>query len=167
MRCILGVGRAVQGRDNEFVTSEAQGDGKNGGKNGGRRREIRSDRAAQAAAAATFPPVWLEDSAAPECPLCGATFALLRRRHHCRNCGTAVCDSCSSSRWPHWALPELYRRFEGTKRLTSRNMFGLSATASREADAVGTLLPASTSTNSPQRVCGEWVCEPGRMCIYV
>ena len=57
---------------------------------------LRSERAAKAAAEATLPPVWTSDDAAASCVLCGSTFAVLRRRHHCRNCGNAICDSCSS-----------------------------------------------------------------------
>jgi DNA-directed RNA polymerase subunit RPC12/RpoP len=30
------------------------------------------------------------------CPLCSKSFNLTRRRHHCRACGTLVCQPCSS-----------------------------------------------------------------------
>lgn len=33
------------------------------------------------------PPVWVPDIMAPHCMTCGAVFTLVRRRHHCRNCG--------------------------------------------------------------------------------
>lgn len=29
------------------------------------------------------------------CPICTKTFGFFDRRHHCRNCGKCVCDSCS------------------------------------------------------------------------
>lgn len=32
------------------------------------------------------------------CPLCGASFSLLFRRHHCRNCGGLTCALCSSKK---------------------------------------------------------------------
>ena len=33
------------------------------------------------------PPLWVPDDDAPRCMACGAAFTVLRRRHHCRNCG--------------------------------------------------------------------------------
>lgn len=41
---------------------------------------------------------WVEDSSASHCQKCNATFRLYRRRHHCRNCCSLFCDSCSSYR---------------------------------------------------------------------
>jgi len=41
---------------------------------------------------------WTPDSEAPCCPECGAAFTVLRRRHHCRQCGRVVCDECSGAR---------------------------------------------------------------------
>lgn len=38
---------------------------------------------------------WTADKAAPQCELCRTHFTLLERRHHCRNCGRCVCNSCS------------------------------------------------------------------------
>ena len=37
------------------------------------------------------------------CEVCEKSFDLLRRRHHCRNCGSIVCHSCSAYKK---ALPE-------------------------------------------------------------
>ncbi|KAL1138226.1 hypothetical protein AAG570_009916, partial [Ranatra chinensis] len=33
------------------------------------------------------PPAWVPDQAAPMCMSCHAQFTVVRRRHHCRNCG--------------------------------------------------------------------------------
>lgn len=33
------------------------------------------------------PPPWVPDVMAPRCMTCEAVFTLVRRRHHCRNCG--------------------------------------------------------------------------------
>lgn len=33
------------------------------------------------------PPPWIPDSEAPVCMSCKAIFTVVRRRHHCRNCG--------------------------------------------------------------------------------
>lgn len=44
-------------------------------------------------------PIMMPDSAREDCPLCRAPFHwLTNKRHHCRACGTLVCDACSSSR---------------------------------------------------------------------
>lgn len=36
----------------------------------------------------------------PHCEVCGSSFGILRRRHACRECARAVCDSCCSTRTP-------------------------------------------------------------------
>ena len=41
---------------------------------------------------------WQSDAAADACTACAAPFTLTRRRHHCRRCGTVVCDECSTRR---------------------------------------------------------------------
>jgi len=41
---------------------------------------------------------WMPDAAVKNCPLCGKTFGVFVRKHHCRACGTVVCDSCSRNR---------------------------------------------------------------------
>eukprot|EP01004_Peranema_trichophorum_P004997 NODE_387_length_2820_cov_59.897664_g332_i0.p1 GENE.NODE_387_length_2820_cov_59.897664_g332_i0~~NODE_387_length_2820_cov_59.897664_g332_i0.p1 ORF type:complete len:881 (+),score=134.76 NODE_387_length_2820_cov_59.897664_g332_i0:47-2644(+) len=40
--------------------------------------------------------VWAPDNAYFECATCSCPFTLVRRRHHCRNCGHVVCGSCSA-----------------------------------------------------------------------
>jgi len=47
---------------------------------------------------------WVLDDVSPACQSCGALFSVLRRRHHCRRCGSLVCHPCSSSKM---ILPEL------------------------------------------------------------
>tara|TARA_B100000795_G_scaffold213909_1_gene167593 strand:+ start:646 stop:1077 length:432 start_codon:yes stop_codon:yes gene_type:complete len=63
-----------------------------------------SREAAEAAAAAAVPPVWVEGDT---CARCACGFGVLRRRHHCRNCGATTCDRCCLS-WPRASLPEAY-----------------------------------------------------------
>jgi len=38
---------------------------------------------------------WKPDSHSDRCDVCSDLFTMLRRRHHCRNCGDVVCDRCS------------------------------------------------------------------------
>ncbi|KAJ8918864.1 hypothetical protein NQ315_011154 [Exocentrus adspersus] len=46
------------------------------------------------------PPVWIPDIEAPKCMSCGANFTVVKRRHHCRNCGKVFCGRCSSNSVP-------------------------------------------------------------------
>lgn len=46
---------------------------------------------------ANFRPPWQEDSTAPTCLKCGASFGLFTRRHHCRSCGKVHCDNCTKT----------------------------------------------------------------------
>ncbi|KAF5303154.1 hypothetical protein FQR65_LT08317 [Abscondita terminalis] len=46
------------------------------------------------------PPVWIPDVEAPKCMSCTATFTVVKRRHHCRNCGKIFCGRCSSNSVP-------------------------------------------------------------------
>lgn len=46
------------------------------------------------------PPSWLPDQEAPACMACFAQFTVVRRRHHCRNCGKIFCARCSSNSVP-------------------------------------------------------------------
>ncbi|XP_050304691.1 lateral signaling target protein 2 homolog [Anthonomus grandis grandis] len=46
------------------------------------------------------PPVWIPDVQAPKCMSCGLNFTVMKRRHHCRNCGKVFCARCSSNSVP-------------------------------------------------------------------
>nr|XP_018906612.1 PREDICTED: lateral signaling target protein 2 homolog isoform X1 [Bemisia tabaci] len=45
-------------------------------------------------------PAWVPDDLAPHCMACDASFTVVRRRHHCRNCGKVFCARCSSNSVP-------------------------------------------------------------------
>lgn len=38
---------------------------------------------------------WLEGTNVSRCPSCTATFNIARRQHHCRLCGSIMCNGCS------------------------------------------------------------------------
>ncbi|KAF0758655.1 hypothetical protein AaE_003872 [Aphanomyces astaci] len=38
---------------------------------------------------------WVRDEEAPSCHICLVGFSLLKRRHHCRQCGNVICSTCS------------------------------------------------------------------------
>ncbi|VDL72651.1 unnamed protein product [Nippostrongylus brasiliensis] len=43
-----------------------------------------------------FPGVrWVPDEDCDQCTACSAVFTVVRRRHHCRNCGRIFCQRCS------------------------------------------------------------------------
>ncbi|KAJ8867398.1 hypothetical protein PR048_031199 [Dryococelus australis] len=46
------------------------------------------------------PPPWIPDDMAPRCMSCEAAFTVVRRRHHCRNCGKVFCARCSANSVP-------------------------------------------------------------------
>jgi len=51
-------------------------------------------------AASDHAAVWVPDSEANTCMVCKrATFNVINRRHHCRNCGCVVCGQCSSNKF--------------------------------------------------------------------
>lgn len=41
---------------------------------------------------------WVPDFVMKKCPGCMREFGFFVRRHHCRKCGTLICDNCSSNR---------------------------------------------------------------------
>ena len=41
-------------------------------------------------------PIWVPDELVASCTACDQSFTMLRRRHHCRNCGQIYCSNCSS-----------------------------------------------------------------------
>jgi len=46
--------------------------------------------------------VWQDDAASEHCTICRREFNFFNRRHHCRECGTLVCDGCSNQRAEIW-----------------------------------------------------------------
>ena len=46
----------------------------------------------------TMAPVWVPDSEAIRCMICGDKFTFTQRRHHCRQCGNVVCSKCSAKK---------------------------------------------------------------------
>ncbi|CAH1122802.1 unnamed protein product [Ceutorhynchus assimilis] len=46
------------------------------------------------------PPAWIPDIEAPKCMSCGSNFTVVKRRHHCRNCGKVFCGPCSANSVP-------------------------------------------------------------------
>src|SRR5690606_4983512 len=45
-----------------------------------------------------FAPIWTPDDEKDCCVFCDAVFSVFNRRHHCRYCGSLVCNSCSKHR---------------------------------------------------------------------
>ncbi|KAL3851951.1 hypothetical protein ACJMK2_015641 [Sinanodonta woodiana] len=39
--------------------------------------------------------MWMPDADLKHCPTCGRKFSITKRRHHCRLCGSIMCDRCS------------------------------------------------------------------------
>lgn len=39
---------------------------------------------------------WIDDSAVKLCPFCAKSFNISRRKHHCRLCGSIMCQSCTN-----------------------------------------------------------------------
>ncbi|EFA09629.1 lateral signaling target protein 2 homolog [Tribolium castaneum] len=54
----------------------------------------------QANSSSERPPIWIPDVEAPKCMSCGMNFTVVKRRHHCRNCGKVFCARCSSNSVP-------------------------------------------------------------------
>lgn len=53
-------------------------------------------------------PEWLEDEEAMQCMGCQEPFTFVRRRHHCRSCGSIFCGKCLvKCRIPSWPGPQL------------------------------------------------------------
>ena len=50
-------------------------------------------------------PMWANDASRDNCVLCERAFTFITRRHHCRYCGSIVCDRCSRHRL--WCVPNL------------------------------------------------------------
>jgi FYVE/RhoGEF/PH domain-containing protein 5/6 len=44
-------------------------------------------------------PIWAPDKTVLFCPSCDVEFSIIKRKHHCRSCGTIVCNKCSLNRF--------------------------------------------------------------------
>ena len=44
-----------------------------------------------------MPPIWVPDELVSVCTACSLQFTLIRRRHHCRNCGEIYCNNCCNN----------------------------------------------------------------------
>jgi len=69
--------------------------------------EYNSREEAEAAGLAFAPPKMITREKVSRCFLCQGKFAMLRRAHHCRNCGQCVCSSCSVT-WPSKMVPDTF-----------------------------------------------------------
>jgi len=58
------------------------------------------------------PAIWEDDDKCHVCPACEQEFGVFRRKHHCRSCGTVVCDSCSLHR-EYLAKPSTFFPIDG------------------------------------------------------
>ena len=58
---------------------------------------------------------WVPDEDCDQCTQCSEKFTMVRRRHHCRNCGRIFCHKCSAN---SISLPEL-----GYEKKVSRFIF--------------------------------------------
>jgi len=47
-----------------------------------------------------LPPIWVPDELVSVCTQCCSQFTIIRRRHHCRNCGQIYCNNCSNNFMP-------------------------------------------------------------------
>ncbi|KAL6054785.1 RUN and FYVE domain-containing protein 2 [Balamuthia mandrillaris] len=65
---------------------------------------------------------WVPDEESEQCMACKTAFTVIRRRHHCRNCGGIFCGSCSNKKY---AL--LKAGFTGTVRVCDKCYTSLSS----------------------------------------
>ncbi|XP_071827684.1 lateral signaling target protein 2 homolog isoform X2 [Apostichopus japonicus] len=65
-----------------------------------RRRRHRSNGSRNRAHSMEEPPPWVSDDSVNKCLACKSTFTVLRRKHHCRNCGKIFCARCSANMVP-------------------------------------------------------------------
>ena len=86
-------------------------------------------------------PVWVPDKLAARCMVCGASFSVIRRRHHCRNCGKVVCGACSAQK----------RVIPGLDLATPERVckFCYDLLAIQEAERSGSSSSSSSSTSTP------------------
>lgn len=92
----------------------------------------------------TYKPSWVPNT--PACQVCGATFSLTFRRHHCRCCGACVCDGCSDHKW----LLDWQRRRRAASSGSGDSL--LTRVQKRRAMSRGTVA-AIREADTPSRVC--------------
>eukprot|EP00608_Synchroma_pusillum_P003151 CAMPEP_0198425314 /NCGR_PEP_ID=MMETSP1452-20131203/4481_1 /TAXON_ID=1181717 /ORGANISM="Synchroma pusillum, Strain CCMP3072" /LENGTH=477 /DNA_ID=CAMNT_0044145669 /DNA_START=25 /DNA_END=1454 /DNA_ORIENTATION=- len=95
---------------------------------------------------ANAPPRWMGPGEKDSCTLCNLPFTMLRRSHHCRNCGAYVCSKCSSKDWPSSQLPPTYHDREKKVRVCQSCEF--LASSFREALQRGDVALAMSTYNS-------------------
>jgi hypothetical protein len=54
------------------------------------------------------PPLWDGEGDPKQCALCFKPEGFFFKIHHCRNCGSYVCNECSDKSWPSSMLPPAY-----------------------------------------------------------
>lgn len=52
-----------------------------------------------------YSPIWIPDELEPACSICQSKFTMIKRRHHCRQCGRVVCKDCWSVKAPSADIP--------------------------------------------------------------
>lgn len=98
-------------------------------------------------------PIWTPNAQADACTKCGATFTLLRRRHHCRACGALVCHACSAERAPIALTgPSTLHRVCNPCHAKYADSRTYGVDRFRQVDA----LPATTSQNRPPPLPPRW-----------
>ncbi|XP_054749688.2 rabenosyn-5-like [Lytechinus pictus] len=76
---------------------------------------------------------WAEDSDVRFCPSCGDKFSLAVRRHHCRLCGSIMCNKCSN----FVGIPFCEQVLEAeTKGKTSSKQADVESSPSKKSDVV-------------------------------
>ena len=65
------------------------------------------------------PPVWIPDIQSHSCSFCQEKFNLIRRRHHCRNCGKVQYPTSSSSRHLFDCFPVISCSVVSVQRISS------------------------------------------------
>ena len=94
----LGLGKEVE-TDQKFVATKVAYF---------QEKPIRAIFAGGAQSCALIAHQWIPDSDVTNCMECSLRFSVIRRRHHCRNCGGVFCNICSSNRIPllHFGIME-------------------------------------------------------------
>lgn len=98
------------------------------------------------------PPVWEREDGVTSCRLCNHSFAVFRRKHHCRNCGMCVCDKCCTQ-WPAASLPETYLATDARSVSRAATNFTIGLTSDGRHPVVPKELAANWKDATLVRVC--------------